>query len=157
MVALSGCGFELRKAPVFAFKTIVVKGTSATVNLVRRNLKAAGTVTVVDVVPVDQSTAAIVADAVMEVLAEERGRLVVSTNSSGLVRDIELTFRFRFRLVAPAGKELLSPITIELRRDLTYNETNALAKEGEAELLYRDMQSDVAQQVVRRLGAVKQL
>ncbi|RYY61208.1 MAG: hypothetical protein EOO24_59235, partial [Comamonadaceae bacterium] len=68
-----------------------------------------------------------------------------------------LQFRFRFKLTSPAGKELLGPTTIEQRRDLTYNETNALAKEAEGELLYRDMQSDVAQQVVRRLGAVKQL
>ena len=47
--------------------------------------------------------------------------------------------------------------TIEQRRDLTYNETNAIAKESEADLLYRDMQNDIAQQTVRRLGAVKQL
>jgi len=43
------------------------------------------------------------------------------------------------------------------QRDLTYNETNALAKEGEAELLFRDMQNDIAQQTLRRLAAVKQL
>ena len=156
LVALSGCGFELRKAPVFAFKTIAVKGNSAILNLVRRNLKAAGTVTLVETTPGDAASA-IPADAVFEVLAEERSRLVVSTNSSGLVRDVELLFRFRFKLTAPGGKELLGPTLIEQRRDLTYNETNALAKEAEADLLYRDMQSDVAQQVVRRLGAVKQL
>lgn len=158
-LALAGCGFELRKAPVFAFKTILVKGNSATVSLVRRNLKAAGTVTIVEAAAAagkaDEPISVTTADAVFEVLTEERSRLVVSTNSAGLVRDVELLFRFRFRLVTPDGKELLGPTTIEQRRDLTYNETNALAKEAEAELLYRDMQSDVAQQAVRRLGAVK--
>ena len=156
LVALSGCGFELRKAPVFAFKSIAVRGSSAMVNLIRRNLKAAGTVTVVEAGKADEPITALQADAVLEVLEETRSRLVVSTNSAGLVRDIELNFRFRFRTVTPAGKELLAPTTIEQRRDLTYNETNALAKESEAELLYRDMQNDVAQQVLRRLGAVKQ-
>lgn len=42
-------------------------------------------------------------------------------------------------------------------RDLSFNETNALAKEGEADLLFRDMQSDIAQQLMRRLAAVKEL
>ncbi len=157
LLALAGCGFELRKAPVFAFKTISVRGTTATVNLIRRNLRAAGTVTVVDAGPASTANTAIAAEAIVEVLGEERGRNVVSTNSAGLVRDLELNLRFRFRVVTPDGRELLGPTTIEQRRDLTYNETNALAKESEAELLYRDMQADVAQQVVRRLGAVKQL
>ncbi|AMM24980.1 LPS-assembly lipoprotein LptE [Variovorax sp. PAMC 28711] len=157
LLALAGCGFELRKPPVFAFKTISVRGSSATVNMIRRNLRAAGTVTVVDAGPAGTLDTAIAADAIVEVLAEERGRNVVSTNTSGLVRDLELSLRFRFKVVTPGGKELLGPTTIEQRRDLTYNETNAIAKESEAELLYRDMQSDVAQQVVRRLGAVKQL
>lgn len=155
--ALPGCGFELRKAPVFAFKSLAVKGNSATVNLIRRNLKAAGTVTLVEPGAAAEPIGELKADAVFEVLAEERSRLVVSTNSVGLVRDVELLFRFRFKLTTPEGKELLGATTIEQRRDLTYNETNALAKEAEAELLYRDMQSDVAQQVMRRLGAVKQL
>lgn len=157
LAALSGCGFELRKPPVFAFRSIAVRGNSAMVNLIRRNLKAAGTVTVVEGGKADEPISALVADAVLEVLAEDRSRLVVSTNSVGLVRDVELLFRFRFKLTAPGGKELLGATTIEQRRDLTYNETNALAKESEAELLYRDMQNDVAQQVLRRLGAVKQL
>jgi LPS-assembly lipoprotein len=32
-----------------------------------------------------------------------------------------------------------------------------LAKESETELLYRDMQTDIAQQTLRRLAAVKSL
>ena len=33
----------------------------------------------------------------------------------------------------------------------------ALAKDAEIELLYRDMQTDIAQQLLRRLAAVKEL
>jgi len=40
-------------------------------------------------------------------------------------------------------------------RDISYNETNALAKEGEEALLYRDMETDIAQQMMRRLAALK--
>ena len=56
-----------------------------------------------------------------------------------------LTMRFRLR--TPGGKELLAPTEIQQPRDITYNETAALAKEGETELLYRDMQNDIAQQI----------
>jgi LPS-assembly lipoprotein len=42
------------------------------------------------------------------------------------------------------------------QRDISYNESAALAKETEEALLYRDMQSDIAQQIQRRLAALKQ-
>jgi len=37
---------------------------------------------------------------------------------------------------------------------MTYNETNALAKEQEETILYRAMQSDIVDQVLRQLAAV---
>lgn len=153
-LGLAGCGFELRKPPVFAFKTIAVRGTSATVNLLRRNLRATGTLTVVEI---GKAGEPVVADAILEVVSEERTRIVLSTNSAGQVRELDLVLNLKFKLSTPGGKELLPTTALEQRRDLTYNETNAIAKESEADLLYRDMQKDIAQQTVRRLGAVKQL
>ena len=40
---------------------------------------------------------------------------------------------------------------------MTFNETIALSKEAEEALLYRDMQRDIVQQMLRRLAAVKSL
>ena len=40
-------------------------------------------------------------------------------------------------------------------RDLTYDDTQVLAKESEELLLYRDMKSDAIQQMLRRLSAAK--
>ena len=153
-LGLAGCGFELRKPPVFAFKTIAVRGTSASVNLLRRNLRATGTLTVVEI---GNAGEPIVADAILEVVSEDRTRVVLSTNTVGQVRELDLVLNFKFKLVTPDGKELLPTTALEQRRDLTYNETNAIAKESEAALLYRDMQNDIVQQTVRRLGAIKQL
>jgi LPS-assembly lipoprotein len=150
-VGLAGCGFELRKAPIFAFKTLSLTGNSFFVNQLRRDLRAAGTVTLV---PPDQANTA---DAVLEVLGEDRDRFIVSTDSAGLLREVQLRLRIRFRLRTPGGKELLAATEVMQTRDLSYNETNALAKEAEAELLYRDMQTDIGQQVMRRLAAVKSL
>ena len=42
-----------------------------------------------------------------------------------------------------------------LKRDLTFNDAATLAKESEANLLYRDMQMEVIQQLLRRMAAVE--
>jgi LPS-assembly lipoprotein len=94
---------------------------------------------------------------VFDLLGEDRNRFVVATDSAGLVTELQLQLRIRFRLRTPGGKELLGASEVAQTRDLSFNTTNALAKEGEADLLYRDMQTDIAQQVLRRLAAVKQL
>ena len=148
-LALTGCGFELRKAPTFAFNSIAVKGTSPFSNYLRRQLRAAGTV---EVLPADQAEKA---EAVLEILGESRNNVVLSTTPDGQVRELQLVLTLRFRVRGQGGKELLGPTEIQQSRDITYNETAALAKEGEAELLYRDMQNDIAQQVLRRLAAIK--
>jgi len=41
------------------------------------------------------------------------------------------------------------------QRDISFNETQILAKESEESLLYRDMQTDLVQQLLRRLAAAK--
>ncbi|REM30099.1 hypothetical protein DSI31_14905, partial [Mycobacterium tuberculosis] len=65
-LGLTGCGFELRKAPVFAFKTLSVSGNSAIINQIRRELRATGSVTVL---PGEDAAKA---DVVLEILAEDR-------------------------------------------------------------------------------------
>jgi LPS-assembly lipoprotein len=61
----------------------------------------------------------------------------------------------RFKLRTPAGKELVPDTDLLLTRDVSFNESSVLAKEGEEQLLYRTMQSDMVVQVMRRLAAVK--
>eukprot|EP01036_Dinobryon_divergens_P041896 gene41896-55593_t len=151
-LGLAGCGFELRKAPVFAFKSLSVEGSeallkSAMINQIRRELRATGSVTVL---PAEDASKA---DVILEILGEDRNRIVISTNSAGLVRELQLQLRIRFRLRTPGGKDLLPASEVSQTRDLSFNETNALAKEGEADLLFRDMQSDIAQQLMRRIAA----
>ena len=155
-LGLAGCGFELRKAPVFAFKSLSVEGSeallkSAMINQIRRELRATGSVTVL---PAEDASKA---DVILEILGEDRNRIVISTNSAGLVRELQLQLRIRFRLRTPGGKDLLPASEVSQTSDLSFNETNALAKEGEADLLFRDMQSDIAQQLMRRIAAVKSL
>jgi LPS-assembly lipoprotein len=44
---------------------------------------------------------------------------------------------------------------ILLTRDMAYNDAQVLAKENEEALLYRDMQTDMVQQIMRRLAAAR--
>jgi LPS-assembly lipoprotein len=95
------------------------------------------------------------ADVIIDILQEVREKTVVGVNSSGQVREFQLRLRVRFRVRTPDGEELVPDTEILQKRDLSFNETASLAKEAEEGLLYRDMQSDLVQQLLRRLAAVK--
>jgi LPS-assembly lipoprotein len=146
---IAGCGFQLRKAPDFAFKSIYVGGTPSAgfAKELKRTVASNGTVTVVET-----PTAAQV---VLEVLNEQREKVVVGLNASGQVREFELRIRLRFKLRTPDGKELISDSEIVQQQDISFNESAALAKESEEQLLYRSMQTDIVQQLMRRLAAVR--
>ena len=152
--SLSACGFALRKAPNYAFKTLfntVAEGSTLGTEL-NRNLEASGTVRVIrDPRLIDQ------ADGIFDVMTDQREKVVVGINAAGQVREFQLRTRFIFRLRTLAGKILIPPSEIVLTRDITFNESAVLAKETEEQLLYRDMQSDIVQQVLRRLAALKEL
>ncbi len=154
VASLSACGFALRKAPNYAFQTIysgVAEGSTLGTELLR-NMEAGGTVRVIrDARQIDQ------AQVVLDVLADQREKTVVGVNASGQVREFQLRARFSFRLRTLQGKQLIPPTEILLQRDISFNESAVLAKEAEETLLYRDMQSDIVQQILRRLAAVKEL
>jgi LPS-assembly lipoprotein len=63
----------------------------------------------------------------------------------------------RFRMRSSKGRDLIEPTDILQERDISFNESAVLAKEAEEALLYRDMQSDIVQQLLRRIAAVKTL
>ena len=152
--SLGGCGFALRKAPDFAFSTLhtSLAETSPLGLELRRSLEATGKVKVIT----DQRQLA-EAQVVLEALLDQREKVVLSLNATGQVREFQLRLRFRFRLRTLEGKELIPASEIALQRDISFNESAVLAKEAEEALLYRDMQSDVVQQILRRLAAVRQL
>ena len=150
--ALQGCGFALRSSQNFAFETVAVtpeKGKGLAAELVRY-LGAR-------VRPLVPEAGGAPPDAVIDILQDAREKTVVGVNASGQVRELQLRLRVRFRLRTPAGAELIAPTEVLLQRDISFNETAVLAKEAEEGLLYRDMQTDVVQQLVRRLAAVKTL
>jgi LPS-assembly lipoprotein len=97
------------------------------------------------------------AQVVLDVISEQREKVVVGTTSSGQVREFQLRIRLKFKLRTPNGKDIIPETELLVQRDISYNESAALAKESEEGLLYRDMQTDMVQQLLRRLAAVKEL
>lgn len=148
--AVAGCGFQLRQTPTFAFSSISLAAATPLAEELRRNLQSAGALTVYDA-----SVAPIQADVALDILSEQRQKVVVGRNASGQVREFQLRMVLRFRLRSKRGLDLIAETELLQSRDISFNETAVLAKEAEEGLLYRDMQTDLVQQVMRRLAAVK--
>ncbi len=149
-VALAGCGFKLRSSHDYSFSSLAVTpnpGGSLAMEL-RRTLGS-----VVRVLAPDEDPTR--AQLVIDVLQEQREKVVVGVNSSGQIREFQLRIRLKFRVRTPQGHELLPIAEIVQQRDVSFNESAALAKEAEEVLLYRDMQIDIVQQVMRRLATVR--
>jgi LPS-assembly lipoprotein len=170
---LAGCGFQLRQAPDFAFDTLVMNAppSSPLAAELSRSLASNGRVKVVSAsgvvlrpaadaaAPAASAASAPVASnqVIFDLPQELREKVVVGLNSSGQVREFQLRSRIRFRLRTPQGKELIPETELLQHRDITFNEGAVLAKEAEEGLLYRDMQTDLVQQLMRRLAAIKSL
>ncbi len=149
-VLLSGCGFKLRGPHRFAFTRIAINPHPG--GGVAQELRAALAAPVQVVVPPASPAQAQV---VLDIVSEQREKIVVGVNASGQVREFQLRVRVSFKVSTPQGQELVAPDTILQQRDISYSETFALAKETEEALLYRDMQTDIVRQILRRLAVLQ--
>ncbi|TFY98091.1 LPS assembly lipoprotein LptE [Ramlibacter rhizophilus] len=149
---LAGCGFQLRQAPDFAFDSIflAIPDSSPLGSELRRNLASIPSVRVLTGAQAREQ-----ADVVLELSSELRQKVVVAQSASGQVREFQLRSRIVFALRTPQGRQLIAPTELGQQRDISFNESAVLAKEAEENLLYRDMQTDLVQQLLRRLAAVK--
>ncbi|HEY8607497.1 MAG TPA: LPS assembly lipoprotein LptE [Noviherbaspirillum sp.] len=150
-LTLSACGFQLRGTGgrgVLPFKSVHLgAGTTGSLGVeLRRYIRAND----VELAPDPKS-----AEVTLEILSERRDRATLSLNSQGRVRDYSIYYTVRFRMIDAKGAEVLAPADMTLKRDITFNESQVIAKEKEEEMLYRDMQSDVVQQILRRMAALK--
>ncbi len=50
---------------------------------------------------------------------------------------------------------MIEPTDLQVQRDISFNDSQRLSKESEEVLLYRDMQTDLVQQLMRRIAAAK--
>jgi LPS-assembly lipoprotein len=146
---LAACGFQLRGSADVPFKTIYVPASAGGIALeLRRNILAGTSAKVVE--------EAKQAEAVLEFLQEAREKEILSLAATGRVREFQLRYRVGFRVHDGKGRDFVPANSVTLVRDITFNDSDVLAKESEEQLLYRDMQSDMVQQIMRRLAAINQ-
>jgi len=155
---LAGCGFKLRQPPKLAFETIRSPGSFATpvARELQRALEQAG----IRVLPPEaprqpDSPPGELPDLVMDVLQDQRERAVVGITATGQVRELQLRVRFKFRVRSGEGADLIEDTELLQTRDISFTETAVLGKEAEEALMYRDMQTDIVQQVLRRLSVLR--
>jgi len=151
---LTACGFALRKLPELAFSTMYTNIAEASVfgQLLKRNLKTINNLEIItDTREIER------AQVILELNQEAQEKVVLSKSSTGTVREYVLRYRVRFRLRTREGYELIPDTELLQEREISFNETAALSKESEEQLLYKDMRSDLVQQLIRRLAAVRQL
>jgi len=148
LLTLAACGFRLRGTANVPFETLYLPGATGGIALdLKRNIQIGTNAKVVD--------DAAKAQAVMQFTEEAKQKEVLSLTGTGKVREFQLRYRVGFRVHDGKGGEYVPQSTIQLTRDVTFNDTEILAKEQEEQLLFRDMQSDMVQQILRRLAAAK--
>ena len=144
---VSSCGFHLRGEAALPFETLYIDAPQASVFAIQvRRVIGAGSRTRVTNNPTE-------ADATLKVLHELREKEILSLSAGGRVRELQLRYRVQYQVVDRNKNLLAPPSEILLRRDYSFNDQAQLSKDSEEGLLYRDMENDAAQQLIRRLQA----
>ena len=149
LALLGACGFQLRGSFTLPFDTlyIALPETAELHAMLKRSISA-GTATRVVATPAQ-------ARVTLAVVGDGQAKNILSLSAAGRAQEYQLVRTFTFRVVDKDGKDWLPASQIVLRRDITFNDNQVLSKESEEVLLWRDMQNDLVQQVLRRLAAAK--
>lgn len=147
--ALAGCGFHLRGAADLPFATLYIQAppSSLFATQLKRVVTSGSRTEVVDDAKAAQAT--------LQLVDERREKEILSLSGTGRVREFQLRYRVLYRVVDREQREIVPVSEILLRRDFSFNDQEALSKESEEAFLYRDMQADAVQQLLRRLQVVK--
>ncbi|MHB1093477.1 LPS-assembly lipoprotein LptE [Thiobacillus sp.] len=146
---VAGCGFQLRRSDGIPFASLYVDAPSGSVvaQHIRNSLTRNKTTRL--------APSASEAEAILKLTQEEHTKVILSLSGAGRVTEYRLGLRLVYSVLGKAGRNLVAPEAIELSRDITYDDTRVLAKGAEEQLLYRDMDDNAAQRIVRRLQAIK--
>ena len=148
-IVLVSCGFHLRGVANYTFETLYLNSPSSApiTPELKRALEGAGTAKVVP--------AADKAQVVLDLNSVEDNKQILSLTGGGKVFEYLLTKRILFRVHDNEGNDWLPTSELVVRRTYTYSDTEVLAKTYEEQRLWREMQTDAVQQLVRRLQTAK--
>lgn len=146
---LAACGFHLRGDARMPFDKLYIQAANPASPLaleLRRNL---------EVNHVTLAKTAALSDVILSIESDVPGKQILTTGGSGRVSEFQLRYRVSFRVYDSENREWLPADEIRLSRDFSYDDAQILAKEAEEALLYQNMRSDMAQQIIRRLTHAK--
>lgn len=157
---LAACGFQLKGAANYPFTSVYVQRPTF-FGVATANVSGNAAPVVPDVILGLTTNGVAIKDKIedaefairfLQVFFDKR---VLSLSGGGRAREFELEYRVRYEFVDAKGRAWGEPGEITIRRDFSFAESQALAKEAEERQLTRDMQLDAAAQILRRLQAVK--
>ena len=148
-VLVAACGFHLRGNYDFPFTSLYIDfpAASQTASILKRQITAMNLTKIVNN-PQE-------AEVILSAIAERKKKEELTYNIQGRVREYSLYYNLEYMVKTSQGKMLIEPTKISLRRTMTYDASEALSKENEEILLYKDMQQDMAQRLLRRLATIK--
>ncbi len=148
LFTLAACGFRPRTPTSYGFKTIYI--SSAPSPLLKELQRALAGQRDIEVIQDPRQRER--ADLQFDLLQELKEKVVIGRTATGGVREFQLRLRVRFRVRNQAGIERIADTELLQQRDISFIETNVLAKEEEEILLYRNMQTDIISQILLRLA-----
>lgn len=145
----TGCGFQLRRLEGIPFASLHVDAPpgSAVAQHITASLKRNKTIRL--------TASATEAEAVLKIHSEARSKDILSLSGAGRVTEYRLGLNMSYTVSGKNDRTLAAPEMIELSRDLTYDDSQLLAKSSEESLLYRDMEDAATRRILRRLQAIK--
>jgi LPS-assembly lipoprotein len=149
LLVLAACGFELRGEPTVGLRTLYVASAvpSSVLVDIRRILATGRT----RIMPAEAG-----AEASLRVLGESREKTVHTITGSGRVYEFQLRLAVSYQLTVPGREEpVIAPSEVSTTRLITYSEAAPTAKEAEEQLLYKDMQADLAGRILRQVAVAR--
>ena len=146
---LAGCGFQLRGAQRIPYRSVHVQAHDPESPIVRQLEQALRDN------QVKPGASARDSDAVLILSQERKNRTILALSGGGRVREYRLNYTINYSLNDRDGKVIYPDSLIQLTRDFTYDDNLYLAKNAEEAFLYRDLEEDAVQQILRRLRSAR--
>lgn len=151
LVAIAGCGFQLRGVVPLpdSLKLMYIQGINVQQGLgltLKRGLKQNG-IQVVNDYEKDS--------ALLTVLENKFERRVLSVGNNAKVSEYELYGMLKFKVTDGQGNILVEPQGFEAIRDYQFDQTQVLSSDGEEAFLLEQLNQQLVNSILRRLSAVK--
>lgn len=150
LLALGGCGFHLRGEAKIAPALARLRVDPVDVNSpLKRDLEAALARSGVTLVAAGATDAAVIKLPVMQLVTEP-----LTVGRTARVKEYRVRFKVELEITDATGKVALARTTIELTRDYSFDEQQALGAKAEEDLLKAELEREMVQQILRRIETV---